>query len=70
MYLIFHMHPGVSAPSASGIQAVVASEIILKCKKSGKLITADIAELNPSLDHDNKTARLAAQLSFEILTDS
>jgi len=62
--------PGVSAPSASGIQAVVASEIISKCKKSGKLITADIAELNPSLDYDNKTARLAAQLAFEILTDS
>jgi len=61
--------PGVSAPSAMGIQPEVASEIISRIKKSGKLVTANIAELNPSLDQDDKTARLASKLAFEILTD-
>ncbi len=59
--------PGVSAPSAMGIRPEIASKIISSIKKSGKLITANIAELNPSLDQDNKTARLASKLAFEIL---
>ncbi len=61
--------PGVSAPSAIGLQPHFALEIISKIVSSGKLITADIAELNPSLDQDDKTAKLASKLVFEILTN-
>jgi formiminoglutamase len=61
--------PGVSAPSANGIQPGIAIELINKILQSGKLVTADIAELNPSLDQDDKTSRLASKLAFEILTN-
>lgn len=61
--------PGVSAPSAIGLQPQIALEIISEIVSSGKLITADIAELNPSLDRDDKTAKLASKLVFEILTN-
>jgi formiminoglutamase len=61
--------PGVSAPSANGIQSGIAIELINKILQSGKLVTANIAELNPSLDQDDKTSRLASKLVFEILTN-
>lgn len=61
--------PGVSAPSANGIQLGITIKLINKIIESGKLISADIAELNPSLDQDDKTSRLASKLAFEILTN-
>jgi formiminoglutamase len=33
---------------------------------SGKLLAADIAELNPALDRDGLTARVAARLAARI----
>lgn len=61
--------PGVSALAYNGLvpsdrtfrralQAIISSP---------KLVSADIAELNPRLDIDNRTARLAASLVFEIV---
>lgn len=35
---------------------------------SGKLRMLDVAELNPSLDVDNRTARTAARLIHRIVT--
>jgi formiminoglutamase len=35
-------------------------------RASGKLIAADIAELNPSLDRDHQTARIGARLLARI----
>ena len=35
---------------------------------SGKLAVVDVAELNPSLDIDNRTARTAARLVHRIVT--
>ena len=61
--------PGVSAPSAIGLHPNIALETIRLIVTSGKIISADIAELNPSLDHDAKTAKLAAKLAYEIITD-
>jgi len=61
--------PGVSAPSIIGLQPFLALEIINVIVHSGKLISADIAELNPSVDQDDKTSKLASKLIFEILTD-
>lgn len=55
--------PGVSAPTALGIQPdhyfFKILDIILQ---SGKLRSADFAELNPSLDKDQQTAKLAAAI--------
>jgi hypothetical protein len=58
----------VSAPTANGILPGMAIELINKIAQSGKLVAADIAALNPSLDRDEKTSRLASKLAMEILT--
>ncbi len=54
--------PGVSASSPMGF----SPDIILECLKiilhSQKLISMDIAEMNPKYDVDNCTAKLAASL--------
>jgi formiminoglutamase len=59
--------PGVSAAAYNGI---LPGGLFLQCYReilqSGKVAGADIAELNPSLDIDNRTAKLAADLVFEI----
>jgi formiminoglutamase len=61
--------PGVSAPNPLGIQPHDALELIRTVKASGKIIVADIAEMNPLFDIDQRTARLAASMVFELLVD-
>ena len=61
--------PGVSAPSAIGLHPNITLDLIKEIVGSGKLISADIAELNPSLDQDNKTSKLASKLTYEIITE-
>ncbi len=60
--------PGVSATAYNGI---VPSGLFLESFRailaSGKVKGTDIAELNPGLDFDNRTAKLAAALVFEIV---
>ncbi|PUZ30252.1 formiminoglutamase [Chitinophaga costaii] len=60
--------PGVSAPAYNGI---LPTGLALQCYReilhSGKVISTDIAELNPVYDSDARTARLAAALVFEIV---
>ncbi|MDQ0108181.1 formiminoglutamase [Chitinophaga terrae (ex Kim and Jung 2007)] len=60
--------PGVSATAYNGI---LPNGLMLQAFRqilgSGKVISADVAELNPSLDVDNRTAKLAASLIFEIV---
>ena len=58
--------PGVSAPSARGVELAVIEPLIDQIISSGKLRLADIAELNPSLDQDKRTARVAARLVARI----
>lgn len=63
--------PGVSAPSALGISP--DNLFLLYFKKilqSGRLISLDIAELNPEYDIDERTAKLAAQLIFLIIHET
>lgn len=60
--------PGVSAPSPMGFTPQVAMKIIDDIVSSGKLLCMDIAELNPTLDQDNCTARLAARLINHTIT--
>ena len=54
--------PGVSAPAARGVELAVVEALIDQILASGKLILAELAELNPTFDIDNRTARVAARL--------
>jgi len=54
--------PGVSAPAACGVPLDVIEPLVDLVAASGKLRLADIAELNPDHDIDNRTARVAARL--------
>lgn len=54
--------PGVSAPSARGIDLEAVEQVMDHVVNSGKLRLADIAEFNPNYDIDARTARLAARL--------
>ncbi|MFC3283801.1 formimidoylglutamase [Litchfieldella rifensis] len=54
--------PGVSAPAARGVPLALLEPLIGIVRDSGKLRLADLAELNPDFDIDNRTARIAARL--------
>ena len=56
------MAPGVSAPAARGVTLEVIEPLIDLLAASGKLRCADVAELNPQYDIDQRTARVAARL--------
>lgn len=60
--------PGVSAPAAFGVPLPVILSCVRQAATSGKLIAADIAELNPSFDIDGRTARSAARIAHTVLT--
>lgn len=53
--------PGVSAPSPWGFSPELAAKVIQWIAGTGKLMTLDIVELNPHVDIDNATARLASR---------
>jgi formiminoglutamase len=59
--------PGVSAPAALGVPLSVVEAMVQRVRASGKLRAADIAEYNPSLDQDKRTARVAARLAYRLL---
>lgn len=54
--------PGVSAPSALGFSPHFIFAVLTFLLKTKKVISVDIAELNPKYDIDNSTAKLAAKL--------
>ena len=54
--------PGVSAPSPDGFNPVFIYKILGFILKSKKVVSCDIAELNPDFDIDENTALLAARL--------
>lgn len=60
--------PGVSAPACNGI---MPDALFFNCLDrlfdSGKVLSLDIAELNPDFDIDNRTARLAASIIFHVV---
>jgi formiminoglutamase len=62
-----HIAPGVSAPAPRGIELDVVEQVIDAVAGSGKLRLADIAELNPAFDIDQRTARVAARLVARIV---
>ncbi|XOZ33127.1 formimidoylglutamase [Halomonadaceae bacterium KBTZ08] len=58
--------PGVSAPAARGVPLAMLEPIIDRVRDSGRLRVADIAELNPAFDIDQRTARIAARLVHQL----
>jgi len=65
--------PGVSAPSGLGVAlhraVALLGHALAGCghgRPGSKLLLADIAELNPRLDPDGRTARTAARLAYEL----
>ncbi|MDI9355967.1 MAG: formimidoylglutamase [Chitinophagaceae bacterium] len=62
--------PGVSAPCVQGLYPHIVSEIIKTVLKTKKVISVDIAELNPEFDIDNRTARLSSTFLFDIINSS
>ena len=60
--------PAVSSPAAYGVPLPLVSAVIDHVAASGKLVHADIAELNPSFDRDNQTAAVAARFVDRLAT--
>lgn len=58
--------PGVSAPAPLGVPLARVLALMDTVFASGKLVAADIAELNPAFDRDNLTARVAARIAATI----
>ncbi|HEA3089214.1 TPA: formimidoylglutamase [Aeromonas salmonicida] len=58
--------PGVSAPAARGVELAIIEPLIAHIRASGKLRLADLAEYNPNLDQDNRSARVAARLVHQL----
>ena len=58
--------PGVSAPAALGVPLACVERIVDAVMRSGRVVAADIAELNPAFDRDGLTARVAARLAARI----
>ncbi|AFR09744.1 formimidoylglutamase [Nocardiopsis alba] len=54
--------PGVSAPAPLGVPPEVVQAVVEEVAASGRLALFDVAELNPSLDVDGRTARVAARM--------
>jgi formiminoglutamase len=61
--------PGVSAPSVLGLAPQQVAELIRIIFATKKVLTCDIAEMNPAFDQDNRTARLAASLIFRMIAE-
>lgn len=59
--------PGVSAPAAYGVPLAAIAAVCRQVAQSGKLFHADVAELNPEFDVDNRTAKVAARLIDTLL---
>ncbi len=59
--------PGVSAPSPLGFRPKIVLETLEIVIQSKKLISMDIAEMNPTYDFDNQTAKLAASLIHYVI---
>lgn len=60
--------PGVSAPAYNGIAPnSMFKRLVRHIALSSKLASVDIAELNPKYDIDNRTAKLAATIIYDIV---
>jgi len=58
--------PGVSAPAALGVDPMLVDRLVEVIVASGQIAIADVAELNPLFDQDDRTARIAARFVAHI----
>jgi formiminoglutamase len=63
--------PGVSAPASVGISSELVIKLLreirsLSAELEVPILLSDVAELNPQVDIDQRTARLAARLVWEL----
>jgi formiminoglutamase len=61
--------PGVSAPTSLGIMPHDFFKCLKLITDSKKLIAFDISEVNPNLDNNDLTSRLAANLIFKLVDE-
>lgn len=59
--------PGVSAPTVMGLEPKKARDILREIIKTEKIKCLDFAEVNPIYDIDNRTARLAGALIYDVM---
>ncbi len=59
--------PGVSAPAAYGIELSFVERAVKLIMASGKVKVADIAEINPTYDIDERSCKVAARLLATII---
>lgn len=59
--------PGVSAPQVLGLTPWQVIPMVRELANSGKVISYDLAEFAPKYDIDHRTAKLAANLIYEII---
>jgi formiminoglutamase len=61
--------PAVSAPAARGLSLELVESLIGVVLDSNKVGAVDLVELNPTFDHDNQSARVAAWLAYQITSE-
>ncbi len=61
--------PGVSAPAPEGFMPSEVIEMLLIAARNEKVTSLGIYELNPDLDIDNRTARLAAVCAYQFASE-
>lgn len=59
--------PGVSAPSPFGLEPITVRKLLRHIIKQPNARSFDISELNPTLDHNLQTSRLAAYLVADVM---
>ncbi|MEA3545064.1 MAG: arginase [Thermodesulfobacteriota bacterium] len=62
--------PGVGTPSPGGLSCREAQLLMEIIADSKKLASVDIAEINPILDHENRTAEMAVELAVSLFGKS
>lgn len=61
--------PGVSAPAAQGVELAKIRAMAKAAAATGKLRLVDVVELNPEFDIDGRTAKVAARLVDDIVSE-
>ncbi|MCB0429271.1 MAG: formimidoylglutamase [Flavobacteriales bacterium] len=59
--------PGVSAPNPAGLLPRDVQPLLERLLRSGKVLSMDVAEMNPAMDRDGITARLAAIMLDQVI---
>ena len=59
--------PGVSAPVVMGMDPKKGKRLLRFLMRTEKVICVDFAEVNPVYDIDNRTAKLAGCLIYEVM---